>query len=324
LTAYLHANGSEYIKLAPARIVHTRRALDEAMRWSRRMPGSEGAMLKSLQMTVTLNETDHMAKVRAAREFTGIVWDKKPVKGSPGVFDYSYAFGPVSEKEAGQWAETVTVDGKLYVKAGRTFNSKVDVPVGGKIAIEVTELLHDMSNPEQQRIRGFTPVVTDADKGLVSRIQDVLKELEPGEVKKHADAIRDTIAESISQSDWVLHVAKRNEEERYVLGVVLEPDVEDSQGDIYDSDTVRKASEFFMEHARDLGLMHETTLSEKSVKILENYIAPCDFDIEGQPVRKGTWLLAARILDETLWTAVKAGELTGWSIEGSALAQMLS
>jgi DNA adenine methylase len=40
-------------------------------------------------------------------------------------------------------------------------------------------------------------------------------------------------------------------------------------------------------------------------------------------VKKGTWLLAARVVDDVLWNAIKEGKLTGWSMEGTALAEHL-
>jgi len=54
------------------------------------------------------------------------------------------------------------------------------------------------------------------------------------------------------------------------------------------------------------------------VKILESYLAPTSFALEGTQVRKGTWLLAMRVLDDDLWSQVKSGELTGLSMGGSA------
>jgi hypothetical protein len=36
-------------------------------------------------------------------------------------------------------------------------------------------------------------------------------------------------------------------------------------------------------------------------------------------IRRGTWLLAVRVVDDELWQQIKAGELTGFSIGGSAL-----
>ena len=41
-------------------------------------------------------------------------------------------------------------------------------------------------------------------------------------------------------------------------------------------------------------------------------------EIGGVRLRKGTWLLAVRILSDELWEQVKGGELTGFSIGGSA------
>lgn len=54
------------------------------------------------------------------------------------------------------------------------------------------------------------------------------------------------------------------------------------------------------------------------VKILESYLAPTSFSLDGAQVRKGTWLLALRVLEDDLWGQIKNGELTGLSIGGSA------
>jgi DNA adenine methylase len=54
------------------------------------------------------------------------------------------------------------------------------------------------------------------------------------------------------------------------------------------------------------------------VKVLESYLVPTDFTIGELAVRKGTWLLAVRVLSDELWERVKSGDLTGFSIGGSA------
>jgi hypothetical protein len=108
------------------------------------------------------------------------------------------------------------------------------------------------------------------------------------------------------------------EEEHYVLGVVLEPETEDSQKDIYSEEEIRKTAHNYMANHMHIGLQHNGVIDDR-VKILESYIAPCNFDINGQTIKKGTWLLGARILDDELWSAVKKGELTGWSMGGSAI-----
>jgi DNA adenine methylase len=107
-------------------------------------------------------------------------------------------------------------------------------------------------------------------------------------------------------------------EERYVLGVVLEPETVDAQSDIYSSAEVREAAHRFMEEYQNVGLMHRDLVNGK-VKILESYVAPAPFEIDSTQIKKGTWLLAVRVIDDELWRQVKTGELGGFSIGGSAV-----
>jgi site-specific DNA-adenine methylase len=109
----------------------------------------------------------------------------------------------------------------------------------------------------------------------------------------------------------------KTDEERYVLGVVLEPETVDAQNDIYSVAEVREAAHRFMQEYQNVGLMHRDLVNGK-VKILESYLAPAAFAMSGTQVRKGTWLLAVRVLDDGLWAQIKNGELTGLSIGGSA------
>lgn len=108
------------------------------------------------------------------------------------------------------------------------------------------------------------------------------------------------------------------EEERFVLGVVLEPEVEDTQKDIYSADEIRKSAHNYMLKHQHIGLQHNGVIDDR-IKILESYLAPVDFILGEQKITKGTWLLGARVLDDQLWESVKKGELTGWSIGGDAI-----
>jgi hypothetical protein len=125
----------------------------------------------------------------------------------------------------------------------------------------------------------------------------------------------------------------KTSEERYVLGIVLEPTdgedgterTPDSQGDIYSKEEVRQAAHRFMEEFRNVGLMHRTLVNGR-VKILESFVVPegtggfelTDPDGKKQLVKEGTWLLGLRIADDKLWEQVKSGALSGLSIGGSA------
>jgi hypothetical protein len=111
-------------------------------------------------------------------------------------------------------------------------------------------------------------------------------------------------------------------EERYVLGIVLEPETADSQGDIYSHDEVRKAAHDYMENAGALGKQHSEIVTGK-IRILETFVAPADFEVDGESITKGTWIMGVRIADDDLWEAVKKGSFTGFSIGGQAYRKPL-
>ena len=51
--------------------------------------------------------------------------------------------------------------------------------------------------------------------------------------------------------------------------------------------------------------------------IVENYIAPVDFDINGETVKKGTWLIGI-IWHPTIYDEIEKGEFKGLSLGGFA------
>lgn len=131
---------------------------------------------------------------------------------------------------------------------------------------------------------------------------------------------RDVLQAAQAAFDHYLRIGKAEPQgdQRYVLGIVLEPDVVDAQNDTYSASEVRNAAEKFMESYRNVGLMHKQMVTGK-VEIIESYIAPVDMTIGETPVKKGTWLMAVRVKDDGLWGDVKAGRLGGFSIGGSAI-----
>jgi DNA adenine methylase len=141
-------------------------------------------------------------------------------------------------------------------------------------------------------------------------------QLAPADVPHGGSVPAASDAEPFSRSIALIKGADP-EDERYVLGVVLEPDVVDAQQDTYSADEIRKAAHRFMEAFRGIGLQHRMRVNDK-VKILESFLAPTDFAIGEVSIRKGTWLFAVRILSDELWELVKSGALTGFSIGGSA------
>ncbi|NIR12495.1 MAG: N-6 DNA methylase, partial [Desulfobacterales bacterium] len=66
-----------------------------------------------------------------------------------------------------------------------------------------------------------------------------------------------------------------------------------------------------------IGLMHEKNVSDK-VKIIECYIARAPFELNGQMVRKGSWVMVLKIEDDSIKQDIKDGKLTGLSMSGTA------
>lgn len=156
----------------------------------------------------------------------------------------------------------------------------------------------------QLLVANYEPATKALDAEYVLEDWDGQLELEP----QPADAFEATnrLVKGLDPSD-----------ERYVLGIVLEPEVVDAQGDIYSPDEIRAAAHRFMEEFGGLGLMHRLRVNGQ-VKVLESFLAPTDFAVGDVTVRKGTWMLAVRVLSDELWERVRTGDLTGFSIGGSA------
>ena len=119
-----------------------------------------------------------------------------------------------------------------------------------------------------------------------------------------------------------MRILKADEPERIVLGIVAEPDEEDSQGDQQTAEEIEKASNWFMEKAQKITITTDENHDNDdfTVMLLQNFIAPVDMIVNSEVIKKGTWLQAVR-LDEETWEKVESGELTGFSMAGTAIRE---
>jgi Putative phage serine protease XkdF/Inorganic Pyrophosphatase len=128
---------------------------------------------------------------------------------------------------------------------------------------------------------------------------------------------RATPKKSLNGDKEVALKAVSGGEQRYALGVVLEPDVVDAQGDVYDVETIRHAMWDYMKRYQNVGLQH-TRLVNGRAHLIECYQAPCEMMVAGTAIKAGTWLMGLHFEDDALWADVQAGKLTGLSIGGFA------
>lgn len=115
-------------------------------------------------------------------------------------------------------------------------------------------------------------------------------------------------------------VVKADDEQRLVYGVVLEPDSEDRQGDVISKEDVELAAHRFLHATQRAGVQmgdQHRRLAPADVVPVESYIAPCDFQMGGQTVKKGSWVLVTHVNDDDLWGQVKKGMKAGYSVAGS-------
>jgi hypothetical protein len=114
-------------------------------------------------------------------------------------------------------------------------------------------------------------------------------------------------------------IAKVNKKKHIITGIVLEPDVEDLQGDTISPEEIENAAYKFMEFYGRIGFMHREF--NKEFRIVETWLAPTDFIMGKRKVKKGSWLLSVKVLEPEIWKMVEKKEITGFSIGGEARAE---
>ncbi len=135
------------------------------------------------------------------------------------------------------------------------------------------------------------------------------------------------VRKSIAAQDW----------ERIVTGVVLEPEVVDgtktdeSLGDIYSEEEIKKAMYFWMENALGSFSYHHVEqggnpLSAKDIALIENWQARQDEVIGEQTIRKGSWVQTNRVCrtekGDKLWQDILNGHINSWSIGAMAMGKL--
>jgi hypothetical protein len=125
-----------------------------------------------------------------------------------------------------------------------------------------------------------------------------------------------------------VEIAKASDEQQTVTGIVLQPEVTDAQGDIYDANVIQAAAFDFLANynkASKLGHQHNDFKNwEGRFALVESYLAPMDFALGTKLVKAGSWVMTVKVLDSKIWKLVKDGKITGFSIGGKATVQKLT
>ncbi len=203
--------------------------------------------------------------------------------------------GPCSP--CGVYCDDVYDDKAIFYRDGKSFS----------VAFSYANGTVTLTGEPMAVVRTWVPAANATSTQMRDEAEKAKKK--PGAVCMSEKAISTTV---------VKRAVVSKDDQHYALGIVLEPDIIDAQNDTYSADDIRSAFEKFAEHYRNVGLMHKQMVNDK-VQILENYIAPADFQSGDVMVKKGTWLMGVRVTDPDLWAGVKDGSITGFSIGGSAI-----
>ena len=172
-----------------------------------------------------------------------------------------------------------------------SFGNVPIVALGKAASAALGETPHTvMPHPRAIRIKG--------DRGEVARkAKQIVKSLEANKTTSH-----------------ICPIIKADDEKRLVFGVVLEPHTVDLQGDVLDLDTIEKAAYNYLVSSRVVGDGHS---QQAKAEVVESYLAPADMELGGQSISKGSWVMVVHVSDDELWSAVKSGDYTGFSIGGT-------
>lgn len=139
-------------------------------------------------------------------------------------------------------------------------------------------------------------------------------------VDKAANQKQFFIVKSEKQPDFQKEVrilAKEADEQKLVYGIVYEPDTVDAHGDFMTAAEIEKAAHGFLKDARQIDKQHD--FQGGVGEVVESYVAPADFEMNGETIKKGSWVLVTKASEE-VWEQIKKGEITGYSMAGTAEA----
>jgi hypothetical protein len=242
----------------------------------------------------------------SAREWTG---EAKPIADAPELSAHPALTAPMTElypdaEAVGgwlglieppdeSWIAFVGVDGRTLLWTAREANGGV---IGAPYVFQRQDLLKPVAKapPMIAVIKHFATVpITGND------VLEVAKAMEPRKT-----------ASSFPTTPTFKHL---------VYAVVLEPDPNngegDAQGHTYTADAVEEAAHFYAQFM-SLDDQHGVFIDRGRARVVESYIAQEAFMLGDQLVKKGSWVMVVKIMDEALWAKVERGEWRAFSVEG--------
>jgi len=129
---------------------------------------------------------------------------------------------------------------------------------------------------------------------LIAKCNEIARNLRNARRADPNDGRREEIHKNPAQFSTLGKILKVDEDTHYVTGVVYEPLEEDTHGNFMTEDEIRKAAFWFAKNGDKVDMQHSFEEAD-GICVVESYIAPCDMEIGGQPIVKGTWIMTAEV-----------------------------
>ena len=113
-------------------------------------------------------------------------------------------------------------------------------------------------------------------------------------------------------------IRKLDDKKQLIYGVVYEPfdgSNIDAHGDYATEEEIEKTAHLYLEKFREMSFMHEDRINELACPV-ESFIAPSDYKVGDETIKKGSWVMVTKVHDKELWKQVEDGEIDAYSIEG--------
>ena len=110
-------------------------------------------------------------------------------------------------------------------------------------------------------------------------------------------------------------ILKVDDESHFVTGIVYEPMVADAHDNYMTEAEIEKAAHWFMKNGDKIDIQHSFEEAD-GLTVVESSVTKADQEIDGEAVKKGTWLMTVEIANDEVWKAIKKGEITGLSMGG--------
>jgi len=118
----------------------------------------------------------------------------------------------------------------------------------------------------------------------------------------------------IQKSEYVPRIVVKSEDERLVYAEVYSPLHIDTDGEAMTKEEIRKMAHRFLMNGRTSKIDVQHNQQESGCLVCESSIAKAN-DPDG--FIEGAWVIGVYVLPDELWTAVKKGELNGFSFFGA-------